>query len=203
MDHMDDMGNIGRNTASKCRDILDGVQALYDVLDTYEPEAQKALTTVKDLSVTASKTVLDTGTFFDSFENLLKTSGVQLDKGTKDTLSGLSASLRAAANSLKKTTDVKNAKQNIDNIVRDTWNEHTGDVDNLLNMDATAEAVSLTSAENPAPTSIQILIRSQEIKAEEPETPETEKKTADNGTFWSRVARMFQDFWAAITGIFH
>lgn len=31
-------------------------------------------------------------------------------------------------------------------------------------MDATAEAVSLTSDENAAPTSIQVLIRTQEIK---------------------------------------
>lgn len=202
LDHMDDLGDIGQATASKCRDILDSVQDLYDVLDTYEPEAQKALATVKDLSVTASRTVQDTGTFFDSFENLLKTSGVQLDQGTKDTLSGLAAALRSAANSLNKTEDVKNAKRSIDDIVRDTWNEHTGEVDNLLNMDVTARAESLTSSQNPAPTSIQVVIRSQEIKVEEPEETEAEKQAADNGTFWSRVAQMFKDFWAAITGIF-
>ena len=37
---------------------------------------------------------------------------------------------------------------------------------------------------------------------EEPEETEAEKQAADNGTFWSRVAQMFKDFWAAITGIF-
>ena len=97
---------------------------------------------------------------------------------------------------------MKDAKSSINSIIEDTWNEHTGEVDNLLNMDATAAPESLTSSENPAPTSIQVVIRSQEIKVEEPEETEAEKQAADNGTFWSRVAQMFKDFWAAITGIF-
>ena len=35
---------------------------------------------------------------------------------------------------------------------------YTGDVNNLLLMDATADAVSLTDSRNPSPESIQILI---------------------------------------------
>ena len=36
-------------------------------------------------------------------------------------------------------------------------------MNNLLLMDATADAVSLTDSRNPAPESIQVLIRTQEI----------------------------------------
>ena len=110
--------------------------------------------------------------------------------------------MRQAARSLSTTNDVKDAKANISSIIEDTWNEHTGDIDNLLNMDANAVAVSLTSPENPAPQSIQVVIRTQEIKAEEEETEEAVKAAADNSTFWGRIAQMFKDFWAAITGIF-
>lgn len=97
---------------------------------------------------------------------------------------------------------MKSAKNNISQIIEDTWDEHTGDIDNLLNMDSTARAQSLTSGENPAPQSIQVLIRTQEIQEEDPEEPEDAAQSAAQTTFWGRVGQMFRDFWAAITGIF-
>ena len=128
--------------------------------------------------------------------------GTQLDSGTQKTLSGLAASLRQAARSLSTTSDVKAAKNDISSIIEDTWNEHTGQMDNLLNMDSTAQAVSLTSAENPAPQSIQVLIRTQEIKESEDEAAPEAAQEAPKSTFWGRVAQMFRDFWNAVTGIF-
>ena len=76
-------------------------------------------------------------------------------------------------------------------------------MDNLLNMDSTASPVSLTSLQNPTPQSVQVLIRSQEIKVPDEEDTETAAVAADKGTFWSRVGQMFKDLWSAITGIFH
>ena len=70
-------------------------------------------------------------------------------------------------------------------------------------MDAEAPAVSLTSEENPSPSSVQVLIRSQEIKAEAAAQEEEAASPAAETTFWNRVTQMFQDFWSAITGIFH
>ena len=72
----------------------------------------------------------------------------------------------------------------------------------MLLMDATAQAVSLTSAENPAPTSIQVLIRTQEIKASEDIVKQSQQTPEGSTTFWGRVGQMFRDLWAAITGIF-
>ena len=41
---------------------------------------------------------------------------------------------------------MKEAKNTVTQIIEDTWNEYTGDVNNILMMDAGAEAVSLTAA---------------------------------------------------------
>ena len=118
-------------------------------------------------------------------------------------LRGLSDALRQTAKAMAATSDVRDAKATITDIVEDTWNEYTGDINNLLLMDAGAEPVSLTDSRNPSPSSVQVLIRTQEIKAEEgaqeTETVAVKEKT----TFWDRVAQMFRDFWNAITGIFH
>ena len=97
---------------------------------------------------------------------------------------------------MEATGGVKQAKATINDIITDTWHEYTGDVNNILLMDAEAEAVSLTDSRNPSPSSIQVLIRTQEIKAEELAAVREET------TFWGRVAQMFKDFWNAITGIF-
>ena len=203
LDDADDLSAAIRHSSKKLRSILDSTDDLRTILNNYEPTAQETLKTLEDLSVTAAATVRDSEQLASDAEALLKASGTQLDAGTKQTLSGLAAALRQAASGLATTNEVKEAKSSINSIIEDTWNEHTGDIDNLLNMDATAETISLTSPENPAPQSIQVIIRSQEIKAEERDTEESAKASPDKGTFWSRVAQMFKDFWAAITGIFH
>ena len=203
LDDADDLSAAIRHSSKKLRSILDSTDDLRTILNNYEPTAQETLKTLEDLSVTAAATVRDSEQLASDAEALLKASGTQLDAGTKQTLSGLAAALRQAASGLATTNEVKEAKSSINSIIEDTWNEHTGDIDNLLNMDATAETISLTSPENPAPQSIQVIIRSQEIKAEEQDTEEAAKASPDKGTFWSRVAQMFKDFWAAITGIFH
>ena len=204
-DLLEDAGDLSaaiRHSSKRLRSILDSTDELRTILNDYEPTAQESLKTLEDLSVTAAATVRDSEQLAADAEALLKASGTQLDAGTKQTLSGLAAALRQAARSLSTTNDVKDAKANISSIIEDTWNEHTGGIDNLLNMDANAAAVSLTSPDNPAPQSIQVVIRTQEIKAEEEEMEEGVKAAADNSTFWGRIAQMFKDFWAAITGIF-
>ena len=202
LDTADDFGDLGKSVSKKCMTILEQTDALYQVMDGYEPKLQETLTTVKQLSESASATVRDTGTFMTDLEELMKTSGRQLDDGTRQTLEGLAAVLRSAAKSMTKTNDVKSAKNNISSIIEDTWDEYTGDVNNLLLMDANAEAESLTDSRNAAPNTVQVLIRTQEIKADEGENNDVKTVHAQQTTFWGRVTQMFRDLWTAITGIF-
>lgn len=202
LDTADDFGDLGKNTAQKLSSILEQTDALYQVLDGYEPELQATLTTVKQLSESAADTVESTSTFMTDLEDLMKTSGKQLDAGTKQTLEGLAAALRATARSLNTTNDVKTAKNNISSIIEDTWNEYTGDMNNLLLIDANAEAQSLTDERNDSPQSIQVLIRTQEITGDSAEQDDISVEQAPQTTFWGRVVQMFRDLWSAVTGIF-
>lgn len=201
-DHLRDAGSVAQTAAKKLQEVLDETEKLNKTVDEYIPQAQQALTDAKALTEAAVTGTRDLHTFLTDLETVTKTAGTQLDSGTQKTLSGLAASLRQAARSLSTTSDVKAAKNDISSIIEDTWNEHTGQMDNLLNMDSTAQAVSLTSAENPAPQSIQVLIRTQEIKESEDEAAPEAAQEAPKSTFWGRVAQMFRDFWNAVTGIF-
>ena len=198
----EDLSAAIRHSSADLRDILDDVEDLQDILDDYEPVLQDTLKTVSSLSASAIKTIRDTQGLISDTEALMKSTGATLDDGTKQTLEGLAAVLRSTAKTMGTAGQIKDAKSSICDIIEDTWDEYTGDVNNLLLMDATAEAVSLTDSRNPSPESIQILIRTQEITMPDEDETEAEAAAEVQTTFWGRVAQMFKDFWATITGLF-
>ena len=198
----EDLSAAIRHSSADLRDILDDVEDLQDILDDYEPVLQDTLKTVSSLSASAIKTIRDTQGLISDTEALMKSTGATLDDGTKQTLEGLADVLRSTAKTMGTAGQIKDAKSSICDIIEDTWDEYTGDMNNLLLMDATAEAVSLTDSRNPSPESIQILIRTQEITMPDEDETEAEAAAEVQTTFWGRVAQMFKDFWAAITGLF-
>lgn len=133
-DHLRDAGGVAQTAAKKLQEVLDETEKLNKTVDDYIPQAQQALTDAKALTEAAVTGTRDLHTFLTDLEAVTKNAGTQLDSGTQKTLSGLAASLRQAARSLSTTSDVKAAKNDISSIIEDTWNEHTGQMDNLLNM---------------------------------------------------------------------
>lgn len=200
--HLDDTADVGRDIIDRIDSILDEVESLDDTVNDQVPGLRGTLRDTKTLVQDMVTTIDDTHTFLTSFRSLAKTSGQQLDEGTKKSLENLAATLRKTARSTDAVGDVKVAKDAVTEIIEDTWHEYTGDINNLLLMDATAEAQSLTSEQNPAPTSIQIMMRTQEITTDSSTVSSTAAAETESTTFWGRVAQMFKDFWAAITGIF-
>ena len=202
LDSAEDLSAAIRYASSDLRDILSDVEKLRDTLNDYEPTLQESLKTVSGLSNSAVKTIRDTQSLVTDTENLMKSTGSTLDDGTKQTLEGLAAVLRSTAKTMSTAGQIKDAKSSICDIIEDTWDEYTGDVNNLLLMDATADAVSLTDSRNPSPESIQVLIRTQEITVPDEADDETETAAETQTTFWGRVAQMFKDLWSAVTGLF-
>ena len=202
LDSAEDLSAAIRYASSDLRDILSDVEKLRDTLNDYEPTLQESLKTVSSLSNSAVKTIRDTQSLVTDTENLMKSTGSTLDDGTKQTLEGLAAVLRSTAKTMSTAGQIKDAKSSICDIIEDTWDEYTGDVNNLLLIDATADAVSLTDSRNPSPESIQVLIRTQEITVPDEADDETETAAETQTTFWGRVAQMFKDLWSAVTGLF-
>ena len=183
-------------------DVLDSVDTIRDRAEKEVPKLQSALTDLKSVTVSLNTTLSDSTAFLGSFRSVLKTAGKQADSGARETLDGLAAALRSTAGSLSKTGQVKDAKDNISGLIEDTWNEFTGENNNLLLMDATAQAESLTDSRNGAPQSVQVLIRTQEIKETEAEQPEEEQPETESLTLWQRIGQLFQHIGSAIAGIF-
>ena len=183
-------------------DVLDALDDLGDTADKYVPDLKATLIEAKTSVTALMTTVTDTHSLLTALRNLLKAAGSPLDFGTKKTLEGLAAALRATAKSLGTAGNVKSAKNNVGEIVENVWNEYTGGANNLLLIDANAAPQSLTDSRNASPTSIQVLIRTQEITKAELPTEEIEIQGSAEMTFFQRVAQMFRDFWTAVTGAF-
>ena len=198
----EDLTSALSGASGELRSILKDAEELQDLLDEYEPTLQETLKTVSSLSVSANKTIRDTQKLVTDTEALLKAAGTPLDAGTKQSLEALASVLRGAARTMSTAGEIKDAKTSICEIIEDTWDEYTGDVNNLLLMDATAEAVSLTDSRNPAPQSIQVLIRTQEITEPEEDEEEAAAASAEKTTFWGSIAQLLKDLWAAVTGLF-
>lgn len=180
--------------------ILEQSKALSDTVTKYEPNAQEALDDAVTQVNASVKLLDDLNAFTRTFENLIKAADPDIDKGMDKSLTGLSSSLRQMASGLGATDSMRTANNTIQDLVEDKWDEYTGEKNNLLNMDSNAEMVSLTSEENQTPNSIQLVLRTQEIKVDEDAKATDEAANQPKLGFWGRVARMFRDFAAIFTG---
>lgn len=191
---------------AKAPGMLDDLDRLDGVADVYEPTLHEML---KNLDTTAAVLNLTTdhlSTLYDTSKSLLQTAGNQLDAGTQASLGGLSDALRKAAGSFDAGHGVREAKDSINDIIEDIWDDVTGDKMDVLDMDATANPVSLTDARNPAPQSVQVILRTQEIKVEDDADDagsDAGQAVAAPATFLDRLVAIFKGIWAAITGLFH
>ncbi|MGE4484463.1 MAG: hypothetical protein AB7C97_05010, partial [Oscillospiraceae bacterium] len=205
MKHLDELGSLADKLTKNADTSIDLLDTLDSTVNDYVPKAQQSLSDIQTLDDTAITGITDAHTFLRTLESLMKESGAQLDDSLEKTLESLSDTLRRSASGLGNTNNIKDAKGNIDDVIQDEWDAHTGEDDNMLNMDSEASPVSLTSALNAAPSSVQVLIRTQEIKKADAETGtgETEPQPSETGTFFSRVAAMFEDFWSGLTRLLH
>ena len=182
--------------------LLDEMDAFDAILAKYEPDTKQAIADAKAFTTAASDGIDGLASAARTAESLLKDSGDTLNAGTKSTLDGLSALLRRGVVGLNQTGTIRSAKNTLTDLIDDEWNSHAGEDNNVLLMDANAAPVSMTDARNANTTSIQFVMRTQEIKegdaAKEEQTQEETAKT----TFWQRVAAMFVDLWNFIKGIF-
>jgi len=203
LDNANQAGDILLRMVPVMDTVLEQTDALTGVLTTYEPTVQQAITDVESLSSALQTTLTNTTAALSAAEGLLKASGPALDEGTRASLSGISAALRKSTVGLDQTGTIRGAKDTITGLIDDQWDSHTGEVDGLLNMDPHAAPVSLTDSRNPAPQSVQYIMRTQEITKPEEGSQETAGQEKAKTTFWQRVKDLFKGIWADFTGLFH
>jgi len=202
LDDAEDLSAAMRASTGKIQAVLDRMDQLRVTLNNYEPKLQETLTTVSGLTTAAAQTIRDTEKMIADTESLMRSAGDDLDPGMAASLKGMIAAMRKSTKALDETDTIRDAMDTIDALVKDEWDSHTGEDNNMLLMDASAKPVSLTDPRNEGTTSIQYVMRTQEIQDEDEDEETIQTEETDKGTIWSRIADMFRDIWQTITGWF-
>ncbi|MCM1150032.1 MAG: hypothetical protein NC319_08135 [Butyricicoccus sp.] len=200
---MDQLVSASANVCKSIDAALEQLDGLNGILDTYEPELQTSLSEAQAIAGSAEKALGAVTGAVSATENLLRQSGGSLDAGTRQTLSSLASLLRQSTAGLEQTDSIRLAKDELDALISEQWDSHTGEDNNLLLMDANAAPESLTDSRNEGTASIQYVMRSREItEGSSAQEDSGAERQSGQGTFWSRVKQMFQDIWNAIKSVF-
>lgn len=191
--------------AELSKKVIDGIVGLNEVLNDNEPIAVQAVRDAKDMLELSIESVNNAHDFLKESENMLKKSGTKLDEGTKKSIEGLIDALQKSITGLGETSKLRNAKNEIRDLIDQEWDKYTEDENHMLNIDTEAPKVSFTSSQNKSPESIQIILRTKEITKDDIEKQEKDlEKEAqkDNGSVISRIANIFKQIFVAVKSVF-
>lgn len=195
------IGAISKDVLTNSSELIDNASLLNDTINKYKDGTVKALKDTETLLGGFATGLTDTQVFLTSLETIMKSSGNNLDEGTRKSLNGLIDLLQKSLKGIGTTSTVKNANDTIKKTYDDKMNEIEKD-SNLLYMDAKAAPISFTSSKNPSPQSIQVIMRTQEISIDENKSSADLEKVKGNPGFISRIANVFTEIWDKIKSIF-
>ena len=198
-----DVADTLRHTAATGQSLVEHVDRLTGILNTYHGTASSSL---KDTGLLIDSAVQGTDamhTLLSNVEESLKKAGEPLDAGTKKTIEGLSSALSAALSGLSETGVIRDAKNTVEDLADEKWEEYTGEDMTILNADIHAEKVSFTSGENPEPQSLQIILRTEGTKeTEEDSVPAMSEDFQAEGNIFQRLWSILVRIAEAVAGVF-
>ena len=198
-----DVADTLRHTAATGQSLVEHVDRLTGILNTYHGTASASL---KDTGLLIDSAVRGTDamhTLLSNVEESLKKAGEPLDAGTKKTIEGLSSALSAALSGLSETGVIRDAKNTVEDLADEKWEEYTGEDMTILNADIHAEKVSFTSGENPEPQSLQIILRTEGTKeTEEDSVPAMSEDFQAEGNIFQRLWSILVRIAEAVAGVF-
>lgn len=185
------------------QDIIRQVSAIRETVNKYHQTAMGAAQDTERLIDSAVRGTDAMYQLMSDVENTLRQAGVPLDQGARITIAGLSQALNQGIEGLSGTTTVRDAKTTVEDLIEEKWDEYTGEKMNLLNADVNAPKVSFTSAKNPEPQSLQIILRTEGTgeTEEEPEAVVDETFHAQ-GNFLDRIWNILKEIVRAVTSVF-
>lgn len=165
-------------------------------------DLQTLITQLTDLMDATEVTISATQAALSGMRETAELTEDTLSSSLTLTLNGLSGVMQNGIAMADGAGVMKNAKNTIRDAVDRELNEIEGE-HNFLNMDITASFPSFTSKKNQTPASIQIILRTAEISADDvgDNAVDIEVSAEDIG-MWGRFKAVFVNLWEKILGIF-
>ena len=202
---MEELNKIGSTTQDLLQwmsGLTDQLSGLNDTLQENTGGVQSFLQDTEKLTGDLDRAIGGITTFINELESSLRGHSPQLNDATEQTLTGLIDVLQKGIEGM----DIASSLQKTNRTVKDTVDTQIDKYDGenrLLHLDAEEEIPSFTSNKNPSPSSIQIILRTEEIDADSVnDNAEDLEPAAENVTLWNRIGNVFKKMWQAVTSVF-
>ncbi|WP_277668483.1 hypothetical protein [Caproiciproducens galactitolivorans] len=200
--HANNAGADLKNLLAIAESLVDNINTLNTTLNQYKDDSVNALKDAQNLLQSLTNGIADSHAFLASLESMVRLSGNKLDDGTRKTLNGLISVLEQSLDGIGNAPTIRDANNKIHDAI-DKEIDKFEDDNNLLNLDSQAKPISFTSPKNPAPSSVQIVLRTQEISLDDNngENGDLEKSENDMSVL-DRIKNLFIKLWDALTSVF-
>lgn len=205
-----DAGDTGKALISNSQELLQKANSAMETVDsmakwtdeTVREDVQTLITQLTDLISATEMTLSATQAALSSIRTTMELTEDTLSSSLTLTLNGLTGVMHSGvgiADGVDIMRDAKNTvKDAVDNELDEIEEEH-----NFLNLDVTESFPSFTSEKNESPNSIQIIMRTAEITADDDadNVTDIEVPREDIG-MWGRFKAVFVNLWNKIVGLF-
>jgi len=202
MDNVGDAAEYGADLTDSMDLMIEDLTALHDSLDMYYPDLQASLDDLSEL-VNRTTDAMNKGvSTMTIVQNTLKATSGDMDEAAKNSLRGSMELLDKSLSILDSTTGVRTAGRTMKDVMDEQLDKF--DTDNrFLFIDPSEDKVSFTSDKNPAPKTLQVVLRTDEISLDDENNKETDAETEKvNEGPLKRMWNVLVQMWKAIISIF-
>lgn len=191
---------LANGSLDRVNKMLADIPALRESLDTMTTTANSAIDKTTSLITSTKKALSTSYDLVNTANSVLRSVRSQADTSTQATIDSLLDTLGKLSGSTA-SGQMQTATNSIHSAVKDAETDLEDDT-NVLNIDTSAELQSVTSNMNPAPSSLQFILRTKEISVDDDkDSGVSDQDAADEGVF-ARICNVFKKLFTAITSVF-
>lgn len=191
---------LANGSLDRVNKMLADIPALRESLDTMTTTANSAIDKTTSLITSTKKALSTSYDLVNTANSVLRSVRSQADASTQATIDSLLDTLGKLSGSTA-SGKMQTATDSIHSAVKDAETDLEDDT-NVLNIDTSAELQSVTSNMNPAPSSLQFILRTKEISVDDDkDSGVSDQDAADEGVF-ARICNVFKKLFTAITSVF-
>ena len=191
---------LANTTLGRVNQQLTEIPALTESLNRLTSITSSSIDKGTELIDTTTKTLTASHQLLDTVNSTLRSVRSDADASTQTTLDGLLDVLDKASRS-NSSNKLQNATDDIHNAIDDAKTDLEDDT-NILNIDSSADLQSVTSSMNPTPSSLQFILRTQEISTDDDDDAVTSDQDATDEGVLARIVNIFKKLASAIYGVF-
>ena len=191
---------LANGSLDRVNKMLADIPALRESLDRLTKTATASIDKTTDLMSSTTKALSTSYDLMNTANSVLRSVRSQADASTQTTIDSLLDTLGKLSGSTA-SGQMQTATNSIHSAVKDAETDLEDDT-NVLNIDTSADLESVTSSMNPSPSSLQFILRTEEISVDDDDDDGiSDQDAADEGVF-ARICNIFKKLFTAITGVF-